>query len=80
MFSQVATTTSDEPESEPERSANDVLTPSMIRSDSARVDFTTDMQVGANDPDLMPQEIDGPKGAEPTRYGDWERNGRVSDF
>jgi hypothetical protein len=25
-------------------------------------------------------EIGGPKGAEPTRYGDWERKGRVSDF
>nr|KAJ3418208.1 hypothetical protein HK105_000205 [Polyrhizophydium stewartii] len=25
-------------------------------------------------------EIGGPKGAEPTRYGDWERNGRVYDF
>ncbi|KAJ8955747.1 hypothetical protein NQ318_008619 [Aromia moschata] len=25
-------------------------------------------------------EIGGPKGPEPTRYGDWERNGRVSDF
>jgi hypothetical protein len=28
----------------------------------------------------MPKEIGGPKGPEPTRYGDWERNGRVSDF
>jgi homeobox protein ESX1 len=27
-----------------------------------------------------PREIGGPKGPEPTRYGDWERNGRVSDF
>ena len=27
-----------------------------------------------------PKEIGGPKGLEPTRYGDWERNGRVSDF
>jgi len=27
-----------------------------------------------------PREIDGPKGAEPTRYGDWERKGIVSDF
>jgi len=27
-----------------------------------------------------PQEIGGPKGPEPTRYGDWEKNGRVSDF
>lgn len=25
-------------------------------------------------------EIGGPSGPEPTRYGDWERNGRVSDF
>lgn len=25
-------------------------------------------------------EINGPKGPEPTRYGDWERKGRVSDF
>ncbi|KAI8058197.1 hypothetical protein BDF22DRAFT_26748 [Syncephalis plumigaleata] len=25
-------------------------------------------------------EVGGPKGAEPTRYGDWERNGRVYDF
>ncbi|XP_057950398.1 uncharacterized protein LOC131145392 [Malania oleifera] len=25
-------------------------------------------------------EIGGPQGPEPTRYGDWERNGRCSDF
>ncbi|MFK7968263.1 MAG: DUF1674 domain-containing protein [Rickettsiaceae bacterium] len=25
-------------------------------------------------------EFGGPKGLEPTRYGDWEVNGRVSDF
>lgn len=27
-----------------------------------------------------PKEFGGPTGLEPTRYGDWERNGRVSDF
>jgi len=27
-----------------------------------------------------PKEIGGPKGPEPTRYGDWEKNGRCSDF
>jgi hypothetical protein len=27
-----------------------------------------------------PGEIGGPKGPEPTRYGDWEVNGRCSDF
>jgi len=26
------------------------------------------------------QEIGGPAGPEPTRYGDWERNGRCIDF
>jgi len=25
-------------------------------------------------------EIGGPKGPEPTRYGDWERKGRCIDF
>ncbi|MEX0582523.1 MAG: succinate dehydrogenase assembly factor 4 [Sneathiella sp.] len=25
-------------------------------------------------------EVGGPKGLEPTRYGDWERKGIVSDF
>ena len=30
--------------------------------------------------DEVPAEIGGPKGPEPTRYGDWEKNGRVSDF
>ena len=29
---------------------------------------------------IRPKEIGGPAGPEPTRYGDWERNGRCSDF
>jgi hypothetical protein len=28
----------------------------------------------------MPKEIGGPKGPEPTRYGDWEHKGRCTDF
>ena len=28
----------------------------------------------------MPRELQGPKGPEPTRYGDWERKGIASDF
>ncbi len=27
-----------------------------------------------------PKEIGGPKGEEPTRYGDWEKGGRAVDF
>jgi hypothetical protein len=28
----------------------------------------------------LPREIQGPKGPEPTRYGDWEHKGIASDF
>jgi hypothetical protein len=28
----------------------------------------------------MPRELQGPKGPEPTRYGDWENKGIASDF
>jgi hypothetical protein len=31
-------------------------------------------------PPAKPAEIGGPKGLEPTRYGDWERAGRCVDF
>lgn len=31
-------------------------------------------------PTSSPLEKGGPKGPEPTRYGDWERNGRAVDF
>ncbi|EAQ37007.1 hypothetical protein NB311A_07653 [Nitrobacter sp. Nb-311A] len=32
------------------------------------------------DASARPKEILGPKGPEPTRFGDWERNGVASDF
>jgi hypothetical protein len=28
----------------------------------------------------LPREIGGPKSPEPTRHGDWEINGRCTDF
>jgi hypothetical protein len=31
-------------------------------------------------PKQKPGEIGGPKGPEPTRYGDWEVGGRCTDF
>jgi len=30
--------------------------------------------------EAKPQELGGPKGPEPTRYGDWEKKGIASDF
>jgi hypothetical protein len=29
---------------------------------------------------VLPPEIGGQKGPEPTRFGDWEKNGRCTDF
>lgn len=31
-------------------------------------------------PQVLPVERNGAEGPEPTRYGDWERNGIASDF
>lgn len=31
-------------------------------------------------PRQKPGEVGGPKGPEPTRYGDWEVDGRCTDF
>ena len=30
--------------------------------------------------EAAPKELQGPKGPEPTRYGDWERKGIAADF
>ena len=34
----------------------------------------------AQAPPSLPPEKGGPKGPEPTRYGDWEKKGLISDF
>ena len=31
-------------------------------------------------PPVLPSEVDGRDGPEPTRFGDWEKDGIVSDF
>ncbi|MGH6776454.1 MAG: DUF1674 domain-containing protein [Bradyrhizobium sp.] len=37
-------------------------------------------QAAAASVKAMPKEFQGPKGPEPTRYGDWEHKGIASDF
>lgn len=41
---------------------------------------TDDRESGEGNDDERPSEAGGPPGLEPTRYGDWERNGRCIDF
>jgi len=36
--------------------------------------------VALKDPSKKPNEVGGRDGPEPTRYGDWEKNGIISDF
>jgi hypothetical protein len=37
-------------------------------------------EAARKDVPARPREIGGPKGLEPTRYGDWEVGGRCTDF
>ena len=37
-------------------------------------------QAAAADAKPAPREFQGPKGPEPTRFGDWENKGIASDF
>jgi len=43
-------------------------------------DKSSDQTLISGQPEPLPVEIGGPRGPEPTRFGDWERNGRCSDF
>ncbi len=40
----------------------------------------SDATTAAPTPAPKPREIGGRDGPEPTRYGDWEKNGRCIDF
>lgn len=49
-------------------------------------DTTTEIDLAQGQASVKPKklnakrEINGPKGLEPTRYGDWESKGRCYDF
>ena len=47
------------------------------REPSTEEQFTDDVE---QDEERSQKEIGGPRGKEPTRYGDWEKNGRCIDF
>ncbi|MCW2238053.1 succinate dehydrogenase assembly factor 4 [Azospirillum canadense] len=53
-----------------------------LSSDAAFADISeqADTETVLKGPEQKPGEIGGPKGPEPTRYGDWEFKGRCSDF
>ena len=51
-----------------------------IAAAAARAKAEADARRAQESKAQLPPELGGPKGPEPTRYGDWERKGIVSDF
>jgi hypothetical protein len=63
---------SSDPKSPPERAGAPAVAPASPDSAQRRA-------AAAPDADGC-REIGGPSGPEPTRFGDWEKNGRCIDF
>jgi len=55
-----------------------------VKKDQNRASMKTDVILKNISLDTIKKkeirEIGGPSGLEPTRFGDWEKNGRCSDF
>jgi len=50
------------------------------QNQSIKETIQIDEQYKISDLDKSPKENGGRQGLEPTRYGDWEKNGRCIDF
>jgi hypothetical protein len=64
----------------PPPSANPDAIATRIAEAGQRAKAEADARRAKEDKKQLPPELGGPKGPEPTRYGDWERKGIVSDF
>jgi len=51
-----------------------------IAQAAKRANEEAEARRAAQKPLQLPPEKGGPKGPEPTRYGDWEKKGLISDF
>ena len=67
----------DSPSSPAQTAARKKLTPAAERA-LAEAEARRKAAAASAPPDQ--KEFRGPKGLEPTRYGDWEHNGIASDF
>jgi hypothetical protein len=61
-------------------SPSSVPNPLALSPDAAALKPKTPLPVGQSAQEAKVEETGGPKGPEPTRFGDWERKGRCSDF
>ncbi len=51
-----------------------------LRAAAARANAEAEVRRRQQTVPQLPPEVGGRKGPEPTRYGDWEKKGIVSDF
>lgn len=51
-----------------------------VKEAAARANKEAEARRAGEKPLALPPEQGGPKGLEPTRYGDWEKKGLISDF
>jgi hypothetical protein len=53
-----------------------------VKSDSAAARALAEAEQRRNEASekMLPKEVNGRKGPEPTRFGDWETKGITSDF
>lgn len=68
------------PQSSPESNPGQDRKPLTPAAQRALAEAEARRQAAAAHARPMPKEYQGPKGPEPTRYGDWERKGIASDF
>jgi len=67
----------DDPIAPPPAAARKPLTPAAQR---ALAEAEARRKAAEANATPLEKEVQGPKGPEPTRYGDWERKGIASDF
>ncbi|HEX4505969.1 MAG TPA: DUF1674 domain-containing protein [Alphaproteobacteria bacterium] len=60
--------------------ADDDKIPDVNPPKAPKVPVVSQPGASQNDAPARPREIGGPRGPEPTRYGDWEVGGRCTDF
>lgn len=56
------------------------MTSSNSSADSSGAEVPSETPTPVSDAPIPPKEVGGRGGLEPTRYGDWEKNGRCIDF
>ena len=64
----------------PKKSSSPEQIAARLAEAAKRANAEADARRAAAKPLDLPPELGGPKGLEPTRYGDWEKKGLISDF